>query len=181
MGRFVCDRCKTTWEGSEARCPNCLRKSSVRTLDRESSETARLASGDQSQTEGARRGTALLIAVALNLASGIAMSLVWARITVLPLRGPTVFACIVAGASWIGAALVGVPSWSVFLRRCALAIALGVWAFVSTTLAVASASDLSVPFTVGLAGVAFGAGVIGWLWWKRGPEEPEKPSSGKWR
>ena len=182
MARFVCDRCKTTWDEGEARCPQCLRKTSVRTLDRESSsEAMRLASGDQSQTEGARRATALLIAVAASVVTGIAVSLAWPTLTSLSLRGPAAFAWVVAGASWIGAALVGVPSWRVFWRRCGVAAALGTWAFVSATLAVASASDLSGPFTVGLVAVSFAAGVIGCLWWMRSREEPEKTSSGKWR
>jgi hypothetical protein len=182
MARFVCDRCKTTWDEGEARCPRCLRKTSVRTLDRESSsEAARLASGDQSQTEGARRATALLVAIAANVASGIAVSLAWPTLTSLALVGPAAFAWAVAGASWIGAAVVGVPSWAVFGRRCAIAAALGAWAFVSTTLALVSSSDLSAPFTVGLAAISFGAGVVGCLWWMRSRDEPDEPPSGKWR
>lgn len=186
-GRYVCERCGP-FESDDARCPKCLRKSSVREAGERTSasdDAARLARGESATSPAGRRATALVIAVALSalLASGV--SLAWGGLG--EARVPAVVATVLGAIVWLRAALRDAPGearpWAAFARHCAVGLGLALWAFVSGVLALATTADYSAPFTAAMGVVVFLGGVVPVLRWMQAREaRDEAPApSGKWR
>ncbi len=178
--RYVCDRCGHAFESGDARCPRCLRKSSVRAEGERasSSEAARLAAGDHSQSDTARRGTALVVAIglcALVLALG---ALAWPTLAQAGLRIPTLAAAAVAVPLWIHAALT-TKTWRAFAVRAALGAGLSAWAAACALLAIVSGAPSAV-FTGAVGVCLFAGGIVMVLMWLRRGEEPT-PQAGKRR
>lgn len=179
MARYACERCGAAFESDDARCPTCLRKSSVRAvLDSDDAEAMQLARGEQTPKLRAR---ALAIGAALVIAT---------LLTELAMRALEVFSPSSVGAAWsvatcalFWAALTTEPTrpWTSFARGTAIALLLGAWAFVSTALARAMGGGLSLLFTLVLAVCVFSGAVVPWLLWARRREPETKPSPGKWR
>lgn len=184
--RFFCERCGQDFESVEARCPKCLRKSSVRSKSAPASlsEAARLATGDHAPTSTGRRAAAFVVAIAMSAVLAALVMLAWNAFVRSGTVIPTIVAALVASAVWIRAALVDLEQearpWLAFAKRCAIGLGLGVWAFVCGILALLAGSDLSVPFALAIGVVLFLGGVVPVLRWMQQAEEP-KPPSGKWR
>ena len=181
-GRFVCERCGTSFDGDDARCPKCLRKSSVRDTQARGapSEAMRLASGDLSQTSTARRGSALMLAVGFSTAIAIAISLAWPGLVGYGIGLPSSIGASVSAGTFLYAALrddTDAP-WRAFARRCGLGLGLGLWAFVSGTFALVSTGGLSAGLSLLIGAVVFASGIIVVLRWTQPKEEAP---SGKWR
>lgn len=185
--RFVCARCGQEFESAEARCPKCLRKSTVQAKSGRgsASEIALLAQGDHSQSSAGRRAIALVAALTLSAGLGALVLLAWSRLVAAGIVVPTLAACAVSCALWIRAALIDgesdVRRWAAFGRRCALGAGLGVWALVAFVTALLATRGLSAFFAIGLGVVLFFGGVLPVLRWMQQKEEPAKPQSGKWR
>jgi hypothetical protein len=164
--RFFCERCAQDFESVEARCPKCLRKSSVQAKGARTStsEAARLAAGDHTLTSSGRRAAALVTAIALSAALGAMVLLVWSPLTRSGTAVPAIVAALVASGLWIRAALLDLETdarpWVAFAKRCATGAGLGVWAFVCGILALLAGSDLSVPFAVAIGVLLFFGGVV---------------------
>jgi uncharacterized membrane protein len=180
-GRFVCDRCETTFDDASGRCPTCLRKSSVREARLSASEAARLAAGDHSQTSAARRATALWVAIALTAALAVVLSLAWAWLSATHLSAPALVAAAVAAAAFVASAVREHAGWADFARRCGIGAAVAAWAFVSGTIALVTTAGLSVAFTLTIAVVTFVGGLVPVLQWLRARDEDPARPSGKWR
>ncbi len=185
--RFVCERCGQAFESAEARCPKCLRKSSVREASERASspEALRLASGDRTQTSEGRRASALIVAIAGSAALAALLMLAWVQLERLSVLVPALIACTIAALAWIRAALTegneAARPWAAFALRCAVGLGLGAWAFVAGVIAIATTAGLSNAFTAAIGGLLFVGGVIPVLrWMKRAEEAPTRPP-GKWR
>jgi hypothetical protein len=185
--RFVCERCGQAFESSEARCPKCLRKSSVRGAAERggSSEALQLAAGDHRPTSEARRATALVSSIVGCAALCAPLMLAWTPLVALRIVVPAIVGAVVAGLAWIRGALVTGPderSWAPFASRAGVGLALGMWAFGSGVIAVGTTSDLSVVFTLAIGVLVFFGGVIPVLGWLRQREDDAPPPTpGKWR
>jgi hypothetical protein len=184
LARYVCDRCGTTFDAPAARCPKCLRKSTVReTSERSSTDAVRLAAGDQSQSPAARRATALFAAVVLSALPAFAIAQSWRTLVAFELTWPAIAAaCIAAGAFvWTALGLTVSDRWASFASRCAVGAAIAVWAFFSGALALSMTDGISVGITLIAAVVLFGGGVVGVLRWLEARDKTPAPPTGKWR
>ncbi len=182
MAAYVCARCTRGFESTSEvpRCPTCLRKSSVRAAD--DSEIARLARGESTGTAGARAG--LLLTTLALAAPGLAgISLFWRPLLERGLALPAVAGELVAVSVWSRAALAPADParpLAAYVPRAAIGAALGAWAFVAGAIGAQAGSDAPL-FTVGIAVVLFGGGVVAALQWLRDRESPVERTSGKWR
>lgn len=191
MGAFVCDGCKRDFESEEARCPECLRKSTVREAKAWVSETEALAASDEEPSS--RMGLQLGL-IGLSLVVSLVLLAMYLSFdhTLSVLRGeyPAVIGLVMgsivslrmaprfaieddhplrAYAKWMGiAALVG--------TSVTIAGLLGTWMFADTSVALAVV--VAVVLWLGAAIPAFNYGVRAVI--AREKASPARPA-GKWR